>query len=175
MISCWFNNISKRFLCALSRKVQFLSIQVNLIQNTSVVIPNLYAHKESLKFIYDRRVFYIRIKTYKYCWSETFLAYVRLATIPIEYKCGLRLQHVLQRKINFLIFIFWVNADCIYNLPKIYRPKKKNYSKVAKFTGKMRIAQKMIFEFLSSSKSISLSVRTIKILLTVLCNRLYNS
>ena len=54
-------------------------------------------------------------------------------------------------KIYFPIFIFRVMVDCIYNLvlrhinvQVCHRPKK-NRSKVAKFTGKMRIALKRIF------------------------------
>ena len=30
----------------------------------------------------------------------------------------------IEWKINVTMFIFWVMADCIYNLPKIYRQKK---------------------------------------------------
>ena len=46
-------------------------------------------------------------------------------------------------KINFPNFIFWVIADCIYNL-LVTRRVKKNSSKVVKFTGKIR-NEKSIF------------------------------
>ena len=46
--------------------------------------------------------------------------------------------------------IFGVMADCIYNLPEIYRPKnlptqKKKLFKSGQITGKMRITLKIIF------------------------------
>ena len=42
--------------------------------------------------------------------------------------------------VNFAV----VMADCIYNLPKTYQPKKRCL-KVFKITGEMRIALKKIF------------------------------
>ena len=78
----------------------------------------------------------------------TALSQVRISrSLPSQFcfhfyeRCA---QCWIELNINFPIFIFWIIADCIYNLPKKFRPKK-SCSKVFKFTGKMRIALKMIF------------------------------
>ena len=116
--------------------IQLLSIYPRILLN--ITIDN--------SLIHDYLVDYITAYHYQHL-------------LPISWKMGTVLNRMKDQFYDFCEFFFWVMADCIYNLSKIYRPKEKvvqicrkdtDYSEKYFFVNEFFFVRLLVFEIWST-------------------------